>query len=127
MNVRTHTSVFMLVSALTAVAPASASDGGPDAAPRVPVTRTELKQALENSKSSEPRLPLPPLSAEEKEKAAKGDWSVVNNGRMRRYYLLPEFTGAGFTREPDRGMTLGNAFQTMIFWVVSRGNNCTYC
>ena len=114
--------------ALAAASPAVGATGATkDAPPAVPANRGELKQALENSKASQPRLPLPPLTDAEQEKAAKGDWSVVNNGRMRRFYLLSEFAGAGFTREPDPGMSLGNPFQTMIFWIVSRGNNCTYC
>ncbi|WP_435008608.1 carboxymuconolactone decarboxylase family protein [Tundrisphaera lichenicola] len=98
-----------------------------DGPPTVPVTRPEMKQFLENSKRNKPRLPLPELTAEEHEKAGKGDWSVVNNGRMRKFYLPAEVTGAGFLREPDPAMTLGYPFQTMIFWIVSRCNNCTYC
>jgi alkylhydroperoxidase family enzyme len=29
--------------------------------------------------------------------------------------------------EPDPNMTLDYAFKTMLFWIVSRGNNCIYC
>ena len=98
-----------------------------DAPPTVPATRDEMKMALEGSKRAVPRLPLPPLSADEGARAGKGDWSVVNNGRMRKHYLGPELSGGGFPREPEPNMTLGHPFQTMLFWVVSRGNNCTYC
>jgi len=98
-----------------------------DGPPTVAATRPEMKRFLEDSKRNQPRLPLPPLTAEEREKAGQGDWSVVNNGRMRKFYLPPELSGAGFLREPDPAMTLGHPFQTMIFWVVSRCNNCTYC
>ena len=98
-----------------------------DGPPPVPATRVELKQFLEDSKRNQPRLPLPPLSADEAEKAERGDWSVVNNGRMRKYYLPTELAGGGLSREPDPAMTLGQPFQTMLFWISSRGNNCTYC
>jgi alkylhydroperoxidase family enzyme len=29
--------------------------------------------------------------------------------------------------DPDPNMTLDYAFKTMLFWIVSRGNNCIYC
>ena len=123
----------------------------------MPLTREDMKKALEDSKRSVPRLPLPPLSEEEKAKAAEASKDpaartrglgagIVNNGRMRSYYLsdyadgsraglfgLGGFGGgssanrggAGAGRDP--GPSLDNAFQTMMFWIVSRGNNCTYC
>ena len=114
-----------MLIALTLLGPASIALA--DGPPGVAATRPEMKQFLEDSKHNQPRLPLPPLTAEEKAKAANGDWSVVNNGRMRKFYLPAELTGAGFLREPDPAMSLGHPFQTMIFWVVSRCNNCTYC
>lgn len=107
-----------------ALAPAPARADGPSP---VPPDRQAMKQALEDSKRAQPRLPLPPLTPEEEQKAKQGDWSVVNNGRMRKFYLPPEFTGSGLSREPDPGMSLGYPFHTMLFWIVSRGNNCTYC
>jgi alkylhydroperoxidase family enzyme len=119
-----------VAAALAVFGPSRSSADAPSAAdtpPPVPVTRTELKQTLENSKHSKPRLPLPPLTAEEKAKAAEGDWGVVNNGRMRKHYLPAEVTGGGFLRGTDPVMSLGYPFQTMLFWIVSRGNNCTYC
>lgn len=132
----------------------------------VPVTRRDMKQALENSKRNTPRLPLPELTPEQKaraEESAKARTTgaapadgrsglgggIVNNGRMRGYYLS-EYGQGGFGGRPagaaagggergqnrtpggDRGQARGNgspdyAFQTMLFWIVSRGNNCTYC
>ena len=111
------------LATLLGLAPAAFADGPP----AVAATRPEMKQFLEDSKHNQPRLPLPPLTAQEQEKASRGDWSVVNNGRMRKFYLPAEVTGAGFLREPDPVMTLGYPFQTMLFWIVSRCNNCTYC
>ncbi|MFO0953313.1 MAG: hypothetical protein U0835_19580 [Isosphaeraceae bacterium] len=107
-----------------AAAPARA---GSDAPPPVPANRTELKQALENSKRSTPRLPLPPVSDEDRARAKKSELGLVNNGRMRQYYLPKDVSGGGFLRGTDPAMSLGYPFQTMLFWVVSRGNNCTYC
>jgi alkylhydroperoxidase family enzyme len=128
-----------------------------------------MKRALENSKKSTPRLPLPPVTPEEearlaelaKARAAEGGavpkgeggriggglgGGIVNNGRMRSYYLSEynggrggEFggrggqgPGAGGPGRGEGGARVGesgfdNAFQTMLFWIVSRGNNCTYC
>ena len=79
--------LFALGLATIAVPPAVAGD---DPNP-VPITRPEVKQTLEGSKQSHPRLPLPPLSDEEKARRdqtraglEKGVFAgVVNNGRMR--------------------------------------------
>ena len=72
----------------------------------VPLTREDMKKALEDSKRSVPRLPLPPLSEEEKAKAAEASKDpaartrglgagIVNNGRMRSYYLSDYADGSG--------------------------------
>jgi alkylhydroperoxidase family enzyme len=100
--------------------------------PPVAATRPELKDLLERSKQSRPRLPLPPPTAEElaasKKQAGRGPMGgIINNGRMRRLYLPPELLGGGFSREPDPAMTLSPTFKTMFFWIVSRANNCAYC
>ena len=121
----------------------------------VPATREDLKKALEASKKNVPRLPLPAPTAEDiakaqaaakarAEAAAKNGQpdvigkamgsGVVNNGRMRALYLSDYGTavplmpmgvrqGQGKTPEPTEDF----AFQTKMFWIISRGNNCTYC
>lgn len=89
-----------------------------------PLTRPEMKQALENLKKAQPRIPLPPLT--EKEIAERGGRPPVNNGRMRQLYLGTEMSGGDFVRGADPAMTLDNAFKTMLFWIVSRSNNCHY-
>jgi alkylhydroperoxidase family enzyme len=125
---------------VTAVEPTTA--GRPES---VPLTRDDMKRALDASKESIPRLPLPPVTDEEKAliaeqhaAAAKGEkvrrFGLANNGRMRAYYL-PEYgfqrtsdidrARAGTNRNTDS--SLDQDFRTMIFWIVSRGNNCTYC
>ncbi len=98
----------------------------------VAVTRKELKEQLERSKQSQPRLPLPAPTDEDvaaaKARGVQGAMSgIINNGRMRKLYLPTEILGGGFSREPDPTMTLNNTFKTMFFWIVSRANNCTYC
>ncbi len=112
-----------------------------DVPSKVAATRQELKQQLEGSKQSRPRLPLPPPTEQEiaaaKARAAAAPprtgasamgSGIVNNARMRELYLAPEMYGAGgSSREPDPAMTLNNTFKTMLFWIVSRANNCTYC
>lgn len=112
----------------------------------VPVTRDDIKRALEASKESIPRLPLPPVTDEEKAlieeqkaKAAKDGekprrLGLANNGRMRAYYLADYGFGRSSDIERARAGTNQNSdtnfdpsFRTMLFWIVSRGNNCTYC
>ena len=76
--------------------PRSRARRGPGPNP-VPLTREDMKKALEDSKRNGPRLPLPPLTEEEKAKAAEAarpgraarglGGGIINNGRMRSYYL----------------------------------------
>jgi len=111
----------------------------------VPLTRDDVKKALEDSKSAKPRLPLPPPTEEEKAREAEvakaraaaaaaktelprsAGFGIVNNGRMRALYLSDYNTGGsagpvGFSRDPDPVQTLDPAFRVMMFWIVSRGN-----
>jgi hypothetical protein len=96
----------------------------PDTAKQAPATRPAMKQALEDLKKAQPRLPLPPVS--EQERADRGGRSIVNNGRMRQLYLPEELRGSDFVRGSDPAMTLDPTFKTMLFWIVSRVNNCYY-
>jgi len=112
----------------------------------VPLTRNDMKRALDASKESVPRLPLPPITreeeeliAEQKSRAAQGGekprrLGLANNGRMRAFYL----TEYGFQNSVDVGRaragtnrnndsSLDAELRTMLFWIVSRGNNCIYC
>lgn len=104
----------------------------PSTAKPVAATRSELKVLLENSKHSQPRLPLPAPTEEEIAKAkstpGRGPMGgIINNGRMRKLYLPPEFISGGFQRDPDPAQSLSQAFKTEFFWIASRANNCTYC
>lgn len=123
----------------------AASTSKPDP---VPLTRDDMKRALDASKESVPRLPLPPVTDEERKlieeqkakAAAEGEkprrLGLANNGRMRAYYLADygfarsndierARSGNNFNQNPDS--KLDPAFRTSLFWIVSRGNNCTYC
>jgi alkylhydroperoxidase family enzyme len=105
-----------------------------------------MKRVLDASKESVPRLPLPPVTEDEQvlieEQKAKAAQSgekprrlgLANNGRMRAHYLRDygfarandiDRARSGTNRDTDS--TLDPAFRTMLFWIVSRGNNCTYC
>ena len=88
----------------------------------IPQTRPAIKQALEALKERRPRLPLPPVTDEERK--AAGDRPLVNNGRMAAYYLPASWRQAKWARDP--AMTLDYAFTTECFWIVSRANNCHY-
>lgn len=130
MNVRIPR--WVIAASLTLLGPVLARADEPAAAddgvPAVPATRDDLKRALEESKHNQPRLPLPSPTEADRARAASGDsWGIVNNGLMRRHYLPAGVTMGGFSREPDSRMTLGYPFQTRLFWIVSRANNCTYC
>jgi hypothetical protein len=92
----------------------------------VPLTRPEMKQALEDLKGRAPRIPLPELT--EEDKAKLGDRSGYES-RLRYHYSPSgdERGGGGFfSREPDPNMSLSYEFKTQLFWIVSRTNNCHY-
>jgi len=91
----------------------------------VPLTRPEMKQSLEDLKGRTPRIPLPELT--EPEKANLGQRGAGYEARLRFHYLpRNERQGGGFSREPDPRMSLDYRFKTMLFWIVSRANNCHY-
>jgi alkylhydroperoxidase family enzyme len=115
----------------------------PDA---VPLTRDDVKRTLDASKQTLSRLPPPPLTEEERQLIAKqkeqekatGEtprrFGLANNARTRAYYLSEygfsiksdiERAVTNAQRESDTG--LDPSFRIMMFWIVSRGNNCTYC
>ena len=93
----------------------------------IPLTRPEMKFLLEEMKARKPRIPLPPLSAEEKEKL--GERGSGYEARIRALYMpagSSQSFGVGRT-EADANMTLDYKFKTQLFWIVSRTNNCQYC
>src|SRR5688572_32170801 len=75
---------------LTALALASAAAVNatePTSAPRAtPLTRPEMKQYLEDMKQRTPRIPLPEMTAEEKERYGD-DASRGYESRLRAHYL----------------------------------------
>lgn len=112
----------------------------------IPLTRDDMKRALDASKQSVPRLPLPPVTDEEKklieeqkaEAAKTGEaprrLGLANNGRMRAYYLAEygyerssDINRARTGASRDSDSSFDPSFRTMLFWIISRGNNCTYC
>lgn len=129
-----------LLAALLVSSFALAEDS--ESTPRpIPATRPEMKQLLEDMKQRTPRIPLPELTAADKEKL--GERADQYETRLR-YHFLPGgqtslnarpgstggfggFGGFGFSREPDPKMSLDYAFKTELFWIVSRTNNCQYC
>ncbi len=91
----------------------------------VPLTRPELKQSLEDLKGRKQRIPLPELTAEDREKLGERGGSY--EGRLR-YHYMPGGEGRGGRgmREADPRESLDYKFKTMLFWIVSRTNNCHY-
>lgn len=115
----------------------------PDEPRPTPVTRTAMKQYLEDLKYRSPRIPLPELTDEEKKLAIEDPRTYGYEGRIRKLFLkestvsnyLP-FGGVSKTANPqsvsrsgpvDPKMTLDYAFKVRLFWIAARGNNCQYC
>jgi hypothetical protein len=118
-----------LAAFLGTLAAGSAHADPPAAKPLpVPLTRPEMKQALEDLKGRTPRFELPPPTQEEIANA--GERGLSYEGRLRSVYIGGGENrgrgGAGFGRENEPGMTLTYAFKTQLFWIVSRTNNCLY-
>ncbi len=114
---------FLVVLLAAAAGTAGAADDPKQPLP-VPLTRPEMKQYLEDLKDRKPRIPLPELT--EAERARLGERGSGYEARLRALYLPAGEGGGGFGREPDPAMTLPYRFKTMLFWVVSRANNCHY-
>jgi hypothetical protein len=115
------------VTGLVLVSAGAARAGDPGNVPLpVPLTRPEVKQALEDLKGRKPRIPLPDLSEQDRTKL--GDRADNYETRLRYHYLPGGEVrpGGGFSREPDPNMSLDYQFKTMLFWIVSRTNNCHY-
>lgn len=127
--------LMLYSAAMSFVGSQASADERPTNVPKViPVTRPEMKAALEALKSREPRLPLPQLSPED---IAAGRFSV-NNGRMRSLYIPAEWSAprsrnrsseptAGARRGFDQSGSVDGTFKVWLFWIVSRANNCHYC
>lgn len=130
-------SVWCLVVAAVFAGAARADDPADQPLP-VPLTRPEMKQALEDLKDRTPRIPLPELTAEDR--AELGDRADSYETRLRYHYTprTPERGGAQPSagggsggrgernREQDPNMTLSYGFKVQLFWIVSRTNNCLY-
>ena len=113
----------LIATSALAFAPAFAAE--PASTPKsIPPTRPEMKQALDDLKHRQARLPLPPAGPNDKDERGR---TLVNNGRMRSLYLPPEFARGGFSRDADPNATLDYAFTVEFFWIASRVNNCHYC
>jgi hypothetical protein len=96
----------------------------PKGAKPIPATRAEMLKALDALKEVAPRLPLPP---------SDGGKKGVNNGRMRAFYVPEELRvggiggfGGGFGKGAKDGEKTDYTFNTKVFWIVSRINNCQY-
>jgi hypothetical protein len=121
MRLYTMTVLALLLAAGASRAESSSSNPLP-----IPLTRPEMKKYLEALKARKPRIPLPELTARDKEKL--GERGLGYESRLRYHYLGGEGGrgGFGFSRERDSSMSLDYPFKTQLFWIVSRTNNCQY-
>lgn len=136
--------MFVVAFVWAAAADDQSTQTPSDQPKNVPVTREDVKDALNQLRHRQPRLPLPAPTEEElqaaKERAAAGGGAggglgggLVNNARMRALHLPNELqTNTGFrpqgnSRERDPNQLFDYAFSTELFWIVSRVNNCHYC
>src|SRR6516165_1482100 len=90
--------------------------GDPADAPRpIPLTRPTMKELIEDMKSRTPRIPLPPLTDEEKAKL--GERGGGYEGRLRALYMAPGDGGRGALgfsggRDSDPNLSLDSKFKT---------------
>lgn len=129
--------VLFTVANRTALAADATDEPRPTA-----LTRPAMKILIEDMKSRKPRIPLPELTAEDKENL--GERGGGYEGRLRYHYMPGGvgrggggggFGGAGFgraagragggTRDPN--VSLDDTFKVQLFWIVCRANNCQYC
>jgi AhpD family alkylhydroperoxidase len=117
----------ILTTGFALVASSSAFTEEPLAVPRaIPLTRPDMKQMLEDMKQRTPRIPLPPLTDEEKAKL--GERGGGYEGRLRALYGgYSGGAGGGGKQDTDPNVSLDYKFKTQLFWIVSRTNNCQYC
>jgi hypothetical protein len=114
--------IGLLALASPAVAAPDQASSEPNPAP---ATRPEMKEALEALKKRSPRIPPPELTSEEQ--ARLGERGRGIESLLRAKYLpTGDSRSAEFSREPDPNMSLSYEFKTMLFWIVSRTNNCHY-
>jgi alkylhydroperoxidase family enzyme len=94
----------------------------------VPVTRDEVKEALDQLKNRKPRFPRGEQTDAERARAREGQGNAEGGGR-RGGGGRGGFGGGGggLSRGDDPVMSLEHAFATELFWIVSRINNCHYC
>ncbi len=124
----------LIAAGLAALAGQAFAADDPTTPRPIPLTRPDMKFLLEDMKARKPRIPLPEMTAEEKEKL--GERGGGYEARLRALYMPEGSANAfGFGRpgasggksEPDPNVTLDNKFKVQLFWIVSRANNCQYC
>ncbi len=136
---------FLALAGILLPLPVSIGQEPTSGARSTPLTRPQLKRLIEDVKVRVPRIPLPKLTDQDREKL--GDQVDSYESRIRLHYLngiepnrslaSPRVVSptdaarsgqpASVSREQDPEYSLDNAFKIELFWIVSRVNNCQYC
>jgi hypothetical protein len=140
---RTYCTGVVFLAGISVVPAFAPADEAASAPRPVPLTRPQMKHALEDMKAIRPRIPLPEPTAKEQAAAEANSQEFGYESRLRKLYLDEgegrSFGGFGGSRpggggagnpqalaDSDPALTLDYRFKTMLFWIASRANNCHY-
>lgn len=123
--------VLITLCSLACVAPASADEVS-DEPKIVPITRDEVKEALDRLKYRKPRFPRREGEGErfrnrDRNREGGNREGAGREGGGRDGGNRQRGGGGGLSRGDDPVMSLDYAFSVELFWIVSRVNNCHYC
>lgn len=111
---------------------------------KTPLTRAAMKQYLEDLKDRTPRIPLPEITAAERQQEQENPRQFGYEARLRKTYLgdagngyltfggapaggFPNLQSTARPNPQDPALSLDYGFKVRMFWIAARANNCQYC